>query len=112
MAVDKKSTKDKKALSKAQLLAHLAEKTELTRKQVEAVFSTLQEVIHSQLGKKGPGTFTLPGLLKLKVIHKKATKERIGENPFKPGEKMVYKAKPARNQVKAYVLKAFSSEVK
>jgi nucleoid DNA-binding protein len=111
MATDKKSAQEK-ALSKAQLIALLAEKTELTRKQVEAVFTTLQEVIQQQLGKKGPGSFTLPGLLKLKVVRKKATKERIGENPFKPGEKMVYKAKPARNSVKARVLKAFEDEVK
>ncbi|MCC6171207.1 MAG: HU family DNA-binding protein, partial [Gammaproteobacteria bacterium] len=50
------------------------------------------------------GLFTLPGLLKLKVVKKPATKAREGINPF-TGEKMTFKAKPASRKVRAMPLK-------
>lgn len=100
----------KKALTKSEIYSAIAEKTDLTRKQVAAVFDGLAGLIGSNLGKKGPGIFTVPGLLKLKVVRKPATKAREGVNPF-TGEKMMFKAKPARNVVKALPLKNLKSMV-
>ncbi len=98
----------KKALTKSELLTELAERTELTRKQVGALFSALDEVIDKNL--RGAGIFTLPGLLKLKVVKKPATKARKGTNPF-TGEEMTFKAKPAMRKVKALPLKKLKEMV-
>jgi nucleoid DNA-binding protein len=43
-------------------------------------------------------------------VRKPATKEREGTNPF-TGEKMIFKAKPARNVVKALALKKLKQMV-
>ena len=88
----------------------MAGKTGLTKKQVSTVFDALTEMIGNELGKKGPGIFQVPGLLKLKVIRKPATKAKTGINPFTK-EPMMYKAKPARNVVKALPLKSLKEMV-
>lgn len=99
-----------KSLSKGQVYSELAEGSELSRKQVASLFDGLAGVIKRELGKKGPGLFTVPGLMKIKVVRKKATKERTGINPF-TGEEQVFKAKPARNVVKVLPLKALKAMV-
>ena len=96
--------------TKTELHNAIAEQTGLTKKQVGEVFSVLSEVIGKNLGKRGPKVFTIPGLVKFKVIQKKATKARKGINPF-TGEETVFKAKPARNVVKAQPLKALKDMV-
>ncbi len=98
--------------SKSEVYQMLAEKTDLSRKQVAAVVDELMDLIKSDLGKKGPGIFTMAGLLKIKRISKPATKARTMANPFKPGEMMTVKAKPARNVVKALPLKSLKDSVK
>jgi nucleoid DNA-binding protein len=100
------NNKAPKSRTKSEMLQAVAEKTGLNRKQVAAVFDELSKIINNDLGKKGPGVFTLPGLLKLKVIRKPAVKGgKEVPNPFKPGEMMITKSKPARNVVKALPLK-------
>jgi nucleoid DNA-binding protein len=99
-----------KPRSKGEIYRTLAEASGLTRKQIVAVFDNMADLIKKDLSKKGPGIFTVPGLLKIKVIHKPATKERKGVNPF-TGEQMTFKAKPARNVVKAQPLKALKAMV-
>jgi nucleoid DNA-binding protein len=101
---------DKKTMNKSQLANALAESTGLSKAQVNGVLAALGDVIHRELGKKGPGTFVLPGLLKLSVTKKPATKAREGVNPF-TGEKIMIAAKPARNVVKARVLKSLKDAV-
>jgi nucleoid DNA-binding protein len=91
--------------SKGEILDALAEKTGLGKKQIAGVFAALGELIGKELGKKGPGQFVIPGLLKLKVVRKPATKARPGKNPF-TGELMAFKARPARNVVRAVPMKA------
>ena len=91
--------------TKTEIHKSIAEETGLSKRDVSAVFEALAEVIGKNLGKRGPKVFTIPGLVKFKVIHKKATKARKGTNPF-TGEEMIFKAKPARNVVKAQPLKA------
>jgi nucleoid DNA-binding protein len=88
----------------------LAETTGLGKKEVAAVFSALSALIAKELGKKGPGQFVVPDLLKLKVVRKPATKARPGTNPF-TGEPMTIWAKPARNVVRALPMKALKEMV-
>jgi nucleoid DNA-binding protein len=99
-----------KAATKGEVYTKIAAKTGLTKKQVSTVFDALTEMIGNELGKKGPGIFQVPGLLKLKVIRKPATKAKTGINPFTK-EPMQYKAKPARNVVKALPLKSLKEMV-
>ena len=94
-----------KAPSKGAVLGAIAEETALTRKQVAAVFDSLTSQIKKSLGKKGPGVFAVPGLVKLVVRMKPATKAGTRPNPFKPGEMMAVKAKPASRKVVARPLK-------
>lgn len=100
----------KKAPTKSEIFASIAEATELSKKQVSAVFDALGVEIEKSLGKRGPGAFTVPGLCKIVVQRKPATKERKGINPF-TGEEQVFKAKPARNVVKCRPLKALKDMV-
>ncbi len=101
---------DKKPLNKSQLATTLSEKTSMSKAQVNSVVGALDEVMRKELGKKGPGVFILPGLLKLTVTKKPATKARPGKNPF-TGEAITIAAKPARNVVRARVLKALKDAV-
>ncbi|MEQ8787382.1 MAG: HU family DNA-binding protein [Pirellulaceae bacterium] len=100
----------KKKRTKTEVLNSIAEATELSKKQVTAVFEALAEEIKKDLGKRGTGEFTLPGLCKFMVKRKPATKERKGINPF-TGEETIFKAKPARNDVKIRPLKALRDSV-
>jgi nucleoid DNA-binding protein len=100
-----------KPQSKSQTFADLAEKTDLSRKQVAAVFDALADIIRRELGKKGPGVFTVPGLLKLKTVNKPATPATTRPNPFKPGEMMEVKAKPATRKVRAVPLKSLKEMI-
>jgi DNA-binding protein HU-beta len=90
------------APTKSEVLTQISKDTGLSRKQVGGVFDSLGGVIKKSL--RGGGLFTIPGLLKLKVVKKPATKARDGVNPF-TGEKMTFKAKPASKKVRALPLK-------
>ena len=96
------------APTKSEILAAICKDTGLSRKQVSSVFDSLSGVIRKSL--RGNGLFTLPGLLKLKVVKKPATKERVGTNPF-TGEKMTFKAKPASKKVRVLPLKGLKAMV-
>lgn len=92
------------AYNKTQILTEIAEATELTKKQVSAVLDELATVIERHVKKNAVGQFTLPGLAKILVVRKPATKARKGINPF-TGEETTFKAKPATNVVKIRPLK-------
>ena len=96
------------APTKSEILAAISKDTGLSRKQVSGVFDTLATIIRKSL--RSNGIVTLPGLLKLKVVKKPATKQREGVNPF-TGEKMVFKAKPASKKVRALPLKSLKQMV-
>ena len=100
----------KDAMTKSQILATLAETTDLTKKQISNVFEGLANLIERHVKQKAAGEFTVPGLLKIKVVHKPATKARTGINPF-TGLEAVFKAKPARNVVKIKPLKKLKDMV-
>ncbi len=100
----------KKPPTKTEIYSNIAESTGLSKKDVGGVFDALNDEIASALGKKGPQTFTLPGLCKIVVQHKPATPAREGVNPF-TGEQTMFKAKPARNVVKVRPLKKLKDMV-
>lgn len=96
--------------TKSETLSYIADQTGLTKKDVGAVFDSLSTLIKRDLKKNGPGMFSVPGLMKIKVVRKPATKARKGINPF-TGEETIFKAKPARNVVKIAALKALKDMV-
>jgi len=97
--------------TKSEILTNITESTELSRKQVASVFDAMTGLIHTSVGKKGPGMFVVPGLMKIMVINKPATKARKGINPFTKEEQM-FKAKPARKVIKVRPLKALKDMVR
>lgn len=90
--------------SKSEIMASIADKTELSRKEVSSVFDALADLIQDNLKPRGPGQFSVPGLMKITVTKKAATKARKGINPF-TGEETMFKAKPASKVVKVRPLK-------
>lgn len=90
--------------NKTQVLQQIADATELSKKQVQAVLDELTNVIEGHIKKKGIGEFVLPGLLKITTVKKPATKARKGINPFTK-EEVTFKAKPASISVKVRPLK-------
>ncbi len=102
----KKAAPKAKALTKTEILNLLAERTELSKKDVGLVIEELTNLIGEELSnKKGARTFNLPGLVKIFVQHKPATKERQAISPFTK-EMTTYAAKPAHDVVKVRALKA------
>lgn len=99
-----------KALTKGQLFHALAGSTGIARKEIATLFEHLSVVIGAHFKKQGPGQFTLPGLVKITLKHKPATKARKGTNPF-TGEEMLFKAKPARNVIKVRPLQKLKEMV-
>jgi len=106
----KTKPRTEKALSKSEITAALSESTGLTKAQVTSLFESLSTLVGQNIGSGGPGIFTLPGLLKIKVVRKPATPARTGINPFTKQE-TTFKAKPARNVVKLQALKSLKSMV-
>ena len=113
-ATRKKTKTTKKAAAKArtksEIYATLAESADVTRKQVAAMFDGMATMMKKDLT-RGPKVFSVPGLMKVTVIHKLATKARKGINPF-TGEPTIFKAKPARKVVKVRALKGLKDMVK
>jgi len=105
-----KSSSGKKPPTKSEILNSIAADTDLTRKDVAAVFESLEGLISRELKPRGAGYFNLPGLLKIKVVKKPARKARKGINPF-TGEEMMFKAKPASKGVKVLPLKGLKTMV-
>ncbi len=111
MAANKKAGNAKKPPTKSEIYTTIADDTGLTKKDVAAVFESLSGLIKKNLGGRGgPGIFTVPGLLKMRVVKKAATKARQGVNPF-TGEEMMFKAKPASKTVKVAALKGLKDMV-
>lgn len=105
-----KSTAISKAYTKAQLVTELSEATGVTKKDVGAIMETLTEVVERHLRARGAGEFTLPGLLKIRRVKKKATKARTGRNP-RTGETITIAAKPASTTVRIRALKPLKEMV-
>ena len=89
-------------MTKTQLVRLMAEKFEVSNKQVATFLDSLAEVAVQQTKKNG--LFVLPGLGRLKKVQRKA---RMGRNP-QTGEAIKIKAKTV---VKFYVAKAVKDAI-
>lgn len=110
MATAKKKTASKPApavirpvkenMTKSALVTLIAEKNDLTRKQVSEILATLEGVMLGSVHPNGIGEFTLPGLLK--VTLRKVPARKAGTMIRNPatGEMMKAAAKPASVRVK------------
>jgi hypothetical protein len=94
----------KTAFNKTSLITHLSEVAAVEIKAVKAVIASLEATILASVHKKGLGSFTLPGLLKVNVINVPAKKKRTGIDPFTKQER-VFAAKPATVKIKTRALK-------
>jgi nucleoid DNA-binding protein len=103
-------TQSKKPMSKTEIMAALSAATGLDKQQVAGLFSELATLIGKNLAEDGPGVFTIPDLLQIKVARKPAVEEHKGINPFTK-EEMVVKAKPATKTVKVVPLKGLKAMV-
>ena len=104
----KASQAQTKPPTKSEVYATIAEKTDLSKRQVGAVFDEMHGVVQKSL--KRSGAFTMPGLYKMTVKKKPATKARKGRNPFN-GEEIMIKAKPASKTVRIRPLKSLKEMV-
>jgi len=96
----------KKPPTKMEIFSNIAEATDLSRKQVAAVFAALDDEVKKAVGPRGAGAITIPGLVKVqkKKVPARPAKKGV-PNPFKPGELMDVKAKPASTKVVVRPLK-------
>jgi hypothetical protein len=92
------------AFNRTSLISHLAELAAVELKAVRAVIASLEATILASVHKKGLGSFTLPGLLKVNVVNVPAKKKRTGIDPFTKQER-VFAAKPASVKIKTRALK-------
>ncbi|SRR5690606_8146836 len=99
-----------KALTKTQIISNIAENTELTKKDVAAVFDSLYSEIQGQLKKGGSGQFTIPGLCKITVKNVDAKPKRKGRNPA-DGSEIWLAPKPASKKLTIRPLKALKDMV-
>ena len=106
-----KAKATKKAFTKTEMMKHIAEEADLKRQDVSKVFDLLGGMIDSHVKKGSIGHFNMPGLFKIMVKKKPATKARKGINPF-TGEATTFKAKPARNIIKIRALKGLKEMAK
>ena len=106
MAKGATATAGKKAPTKSEVLNNISAATDVARKDVSAVLEALAGEVKKALGNRGPGVFAIPGLVKIskKKVPARAAKKNV-PNPFKPGEMMDVKARPAYNKVGMRALK-------
>lgn len=94
----------KERMNKTQLLEHLANKTDMEKKEVKAVLEALEETMLAHVMKRGAGEFMMSGLFKVTSKKVPAKRARKGVNPF-TGEETTFKAKPATIKLKVRPLK-------
>jgi nucleoid DNA-binding protein len=101
-----------KPMTKTEILTAVAEACDLSKKQVADVLEALSGQIKTSLGAGGAGSFAIPGLIKIekKVVPARPAKQNV-PNPFKPGEMMDVKAKPATTKIKVRALKSLKDMV-
>ena len=99
-----------KAPTKTQILANIAEETELSKKDVAAVFDALTGEIGKALAKGGPGQFAIPGLCKIVLKDVPAKPKRKGRNPA-DGTEIWLKPKPASKKLTIRPLKGLKEMI-
>ncbi len=99
-----------KPRSKGEVFHTIAQHVGIHRRDVAAVVHVMASMIRADLSKSGSGVFKVPGLMRITIKRKPATKERQGINPFTK-EPMIFKAKPARNVVRVRPLQTLKAMV-
>lgn len=89
-------------MTKSQIMASLAEKSGLSKKDVNSLVEAMVEMAYKEV--KSSGEFTIPGIGKLVKVNRKA---RMGRNPA-TGEEIKI---PAKTVVKFRVAKAAKDAV-
>lgn len=103
----------KKSISKSEFFEALAKESEFSKAEVKKFYATFEKVVTKNLSKKGPGVLIIPGVVKLTARSKKASKGgEVKPNPFKPGETITTKPKPASVKLVARGLKKFVESLK
>ena len=97
-------------MNKTAILTHIAGETGLTRGQVGSVLRELETLMERHVKKRGAGSFTLSGLLKIRSVRRPPTKKRTGRNPA-TGEAVEIPAKPATTKVRITPLKRLKEMV-
>ncbi len=98
-------------MTKTQIIAALAETTDLTKKDIANVFGALGDMIEAHMKRRGSGEFTIPDTgVKIRRVRKPARKARMGRNPA-TGEEMKIAAKPASTVVRVTALKALKDTI-
>jgi nucleoid DNA-binding protein len=111
-----KSTKASKLVIKehqtrVEILQLIADKTNLKRVEVEAVFSQMADIVKAHMAQNGSGEVMIPKLgLKIRKVRRKATKKRKMVSPL-TGNEVIIPAKPARDDVKLIALKTLKEAV-
>ena len=95
----RKMTAISERYNKTQILTEIAENTGLSKKEVASVLDELGILMERHIKKRACGEFMMPGLFKIVTKRVPAKKARKGINPF-TGEETMFKAKPARTDVK------------
>jgi hypothetical protein len=109
-----KITAASKQRKKTEIFTVIADNVGISRKQVAGVFDVLGRMMAADLAKPSADknkVFVVPGMMKVAAIYKAATKSAQKPNPFKPGEMMTVKAKPARTVIKIRPLKGLKQMV-
>ena len=110
MSKSVKVSSSAKPRSKGDVFGTIAQHVGIHRRDVAAVFHVMGSMIKADLAKGGSGVFKVPGLMRITVKRKPATKAHMGINPFTK-EQVMFKAKPARNVVRVRPLKPLSQMV-
>ena len=97
-----------KAPTKTEIFNAIAESTELSKKDIAAVFDSLTEQVAEAV--QGPGQFTIPGLCKIAVKETPAKPARKGRNPA-TGEEIMLAPKPASKKITIRPLKALKDMI-
>ena len=94
----------KESFNKTSLINHLASVAGQEPRAVKALMGALEATMLASVNKKGAGSFTLPGLLKVTALQVPAKKKRVGIDPFTKQER-TFAAKPATVKLKVRSLK-------
>jgi nucleoid DNA-binding protein len=106
----KKMSVIKDPLTKSGMIRTITDITTISKREVVSVLDCLACLIEHHVKSRGPGVFTMPGLMKISVVKKPARPARKGINPF-TGEEIMIKAKPAYKTIKIKALKKLKEMV-
>ncbi|MBS0289248.1 MAG: HU family DNA-binding protein [Proteobacteria bacterium] len=95
--------------TKSQIYAEIAEIAKVSKHDAKNILAAIRNLVERHVKTKGSGEIVIPDLgIKVRRVQKKATKARMGRNPF-TGEEIQIPAKPARKSVKVSAMKTLKA---